>query len=263
MSTRDPEARILATAPSKISASVSGSPPGRMMSLPPAARETSPGDIAIAAGTWSATIWRISLPRTARLAYWSPGCSTAISPASRSAQPRYPPPGAASLRPSVKLSPIATKDASPGGCENRLSSIVHPSCQDTPWNLTHAESNNLVVGSRVAAARITRGRRGGGRGPPALGSDYAGDFTGGGSVRRRRLHRGRRAVGQRTRQRQHGTQGACRHRDASTRSDARRPGDEVPIGGLAGVRPERAADRDRAPPADRREAHPLLDRATG
>ena len=124
------------------------------MSLPPAASETRPGDMATAAGTCSATIWRISLPRTARLAYRSPGCSAAISPASRSAQPRYPPPGAASFRPSVKLSPIATKDASPGGCENRLSSIVHPSCQDTPRNLSIADSNDLV-GSRLAAARIT------------------------------------------------------------------------------------------------------------
>src|SRR6202522_2818390 len=144
MSTREPEARSRATAPSKISASVSGSPPGRMMSLPPAARETRPGDMATAAGTCSATIWRISLPRTARLAYQSPGCSAAISPAAGSAQPRYPPPGAASLRPSVKLSPIATKDASPGGCENRLSSIVHPSCQDTLRNLSNAGSNDLV-----------------------------------------------------------------------------------------------------------------------
>jgi len=69
ISTRVPEARSLATAPSKISASVSGSPPGLMMSFPPAASETSPGDIASAAGTCSAVICRISLPRTARLAY--------------------------------------------------------------------------------------------------------------------------------------------------------------------------------------------------
>src|SRR5580692_6005661 len=168
MSTRDPEARILATAPSKISASVSGSPPGRMMSLPPAARETSPGDIAMAAGTCSSTIWRISLPRTARLAYWSPGCSTAIRPASRSAQPRYPPPGAASLRPSVKLSPIATKDASPGGCENRLSSIVQPSCQDTLRNLLNAGSNDLVDD------RCPGHGRGGSPGAPSPAPEHTG-----------------------------------------------------------------------------------------
>ena len=46
MSTRQPEARSLATAASKSSASVSGSPPGRMMSLPPPAIETRPGDMA-------------------------------------------------------------------------------------------------------------------------------------------------------------------------------------------------------------------------
>ena len=69
MSTRAPVARSLTTAESKISASVSGSPPGRMMSLPPAASETRPGARATAAGTCSATICRISLPLTARLAY--------------------------------------------------------------------------------------------------------------------------------------------------------------------------------------------------
>ena len=68
ISTWAPEARNRATAASNSSASTSGSAPGRRMSLPPPAIEIRPGDMAAAAGTCSATIWRSTLPRTARFA---------------------------------------------------------------------------------------------------------------------------------------------------------------------------------------------------
>jgi hypothetical protein len=42
-----------------------------------------------------------------------------------------PPSGASSLRPSVKLSPVAAKDGPAGDRWNSLSCIDHPSCQDT------------------------------------------------------------------------------------------------------------------------------------
>src|ERR1022692_1458917 len=118
--TVEPAAVRLATADSKVAASTSGSARARSRSLPPAAKLTRSGAIAIAAGTCSSSSTPSVFPRIARLAYFRPGCSLARSSANRSAQPRHPAPSmAGSPTPPVKLSPRAANDPISWADQNR------------------------------------------------------------------------------------------------------------------------------------------------
>lgn len=63
-----PVAVSLATASSRMSAILSGSPPGRSTSLPPAHSEIRSGFRSMQGSSCSATIWPMSRPRMARLA---------------------------------------------------------------------------------------------------------------------------------------------------------------------------------------------------
>ncbi len=104
-----PVAVTLASAASKRAARSSVSHWNRMMSLPPPQNAMRSGRSRSATGICSATIWSSSFPRTARFAYRKPGRPAPICSATRSAQPRGVPSARQSSRPSVKLSPIATK----------------------------------------------------------------------------------------------------------------------------------------------------------
>src|SRR5919204_3158365 len=105
----------------------------------------------------------------ARLAYRKPGRCTARAPATRSAQPRNPPPGSGSLSPSVKLSPRAT-NASITGTRSSLSGIrtmMHTSPMRTRFARTARLSAAALTGGVLA---VTAGCSGSGGGGTSAGS---------------------------------------------------------------------------------------------
>src|SRR5580693_6538194 len=153
MTTLQPAACSRATPASKRAARISTSVP-RRMSLPPAATLTRSGAMSTARGSCSAMTSASSLPRTARFAYRNPGTRSARTAATRSAQPRNPPSGSGSLSPSVKLSPMATKEPM---SRVRSRSRIHPMM---PLRISRLDP---VGGRGGAAGRLRAAGRGAGR----------------------------------------------------------------------------------------------------
>src|SRR5580692_11207407 len=153
MTTLQPAACSRATPASKRAARISTSVP-RRMSLPPAATLTRSGAMSTARGSCSAMTSASSLPRTARFAYRNPATRSARTAATRSAQPRNPPSGSGSLSPSVKLSPMATKEPM---SRVRSRSRIHPMM---PLRISRLDP---VGGRGGAAGRLRAAGRGAGR----------------------------------------------------------------------------------------------------